>query len=806
MNRHRSLSLAVVAAVTMLAQIVAVTPAAAGPVGGADLIGLQSGESTPTVRVEAETFEPYEGGPIVEGTDPVNVGGIRRNAVLTYRDVDFGDMVVHSVGVEASSDTAGGTAEIHLGGADGPIVAEVGVTPTDSWSDYRVFHAPTEPITGRVTLTVVARAGGDWPFNLDGFTFYGEPTGSLRSVQVPTEAMPWEPVDVVVDPPTATTLTTWTIDGRVVSRSERFTPAFSDAGRTLVVTVTGVGEWGGTVVREVRVADDAEPDFRQTADRSIEAFLSEYRTYQSDIDGHELTADFWKGAEMIEVVLDAYDRTRDQHHLDVAVELLDSFVERQRWLEVDGWWGYNIYNDDIMWIVIASVRLHLYTGDDRYLEMARTNFDRTFERAWSDDLGGGLWWRLDNREKNSCVSGPAAIAAALLYRSTGDGAYLDKAEQTYAWQRDVLVEDTGRVYDRISREGQVVTDATTYNQGTFIGAATLLHEITGDDAYLDDARRVATYTRDVMYEGGVMDDEGGNGDLAGFKGILTRWLHLYGVASGEDQWLDWMALNADRAWSNRNGDDVTWTTWATPTPDDGSVGAWSASASVALHQNLFADSLLLDVVRPYGAFVRAAHLDLLGRLPTADEHRAGRADLLGGLSRRGFLDGLSRHREALTGEVLAGYRDVLGREPEGPGVDYWVDRFAAGLDRTSFYAHLLASPESVRRAGGTDAGFVAAVYRVLLGREVDAAGQDHWVAALESGTPRWIVARAVDGSTESRTIRVVDAYERTLDRAPDLAGLGFWVERLRTISDRDLVLSLMASAEYLRRVEHPDPT
>lgn len=44
-------------------------------------------------------------------------------------------------------------------------------------------------------------------------------------------------------------------------------------------------------------------------------------------------------------------------------------------------WESNDFNDDIAWIVIASVRGYLMTGKQSYLDVAKSNFDMMYERA-----------------------------------------------------------------------------------------------------------------------------------------------------------------------------------------------------------------------------------------------------------------------------------------------------------------------------------------------------------------------------------------------------------------------------------------
>ena len=97
-----------------------------------------------------------------------------------------------------------------------------------------------------------------------------------------------------------------------------------------------------------------------------------------------------------------------------------------------------------MWAIIASVRAYRITGNTAYRDMAALNFDQTYARSWSADLGGGLWWTTQRTEKNTTTNGPAAIAACELYQVSHNPKYLSEAESIYAWERKYLYDPRHR--------------------------------------------------------------------------------------------------------------------------------------------------------------------------------------------------------------------------------------------------------------------------------------------------------------------------------------------------------------------------
>ncbi len=285
-------------------------------------------------------------------------------------------------------------------------------------------------------------------------------------------------------------------------------------------------------------------------------------------------ADFWMQAEMLEMVLDVHARTRNPRQLEMFGELFRGFIDKH-----GRTWERNEFNDDIMWMVIACTRAYLVTKNAEYLAVAKANFDLCHARAISPDLGGGLWWKTDNKSKNACVNGPGAIAAFLLGLATRDSSYTAKAKALFLWERDVLFDrKTGRVADNIRRGGRVSSFALTYNQGTFVGAANLL-------GYHADARLAATFTMNHLCKDGYLPASGESGDGGGFNGIGVRWIALFMRDRREQAAFEpWLQRNAEAAWQARRAEDgLTWCAWPKPTPP-GVRHAWGCSSAVVIMQ------------------------------------------------------------------------------------------------------------------------------------------------------------------------------------------------------------------------------
>ncbi len=321
----------------------------------------------------------------------------------------------------------------------------------------------------------------------------------------------------------------------------------------------------------------------EAAYESFSSFIDQYY-FKSKIEDYGVfkKLNFWDQAEIYEIVIDAYEHTGDERYLNMIRELFQGFTKLHG--EDFSW---NEYNDDIMWITIAFTRAYRDTGDKAFLDSAVRHFDLVWERGWSEDLGGGIFWRIENTTKNACINCPAAIAACLLAEETHDDSYYEKAVMIMDWVVENIYETkTGRVYDAYEMNGKKNPWASTYNQGTFIGANTLLYLHTGDGKYLSQARRASDYTIENMYDGKVMDNEANSGDLVGFKGILARWMYAFAVDCDQPDVMEWMKMNAEVGWSNRNSKGIAATTWNTKTSESSEIIPFSASTIVSALNNV----------------------------------------------------------------------------------------------------------------------------------------------------------------------------------------------------------------------------
>ncbi|MCW1734355.1 glycoside hydrolase family 76 protein [Anaerorudis cellulosivorans] len=260
---------------------------------------------------------------------------------------------------------------------------------------------------------------------------------------------------------------------------------------------------------------------------------------------------YWPQAHALDVMIDAYLRTRDNLYKTTINDWYDG-VKRK-----NGNTFFNIFYDDMEWNALAMLRAYQTTGDEKFKTAALEVWE-DIKTGWNENAGGGIAWKKDQPySKNACSNGPASILASRLYQLFGNESDKEWALKIYEWEKETLFNPAnGAVYDHIdSRTGYIQKKwIFTYNQGTFLGAALELYKITGEKDYLNDAMKAADYTLTNLIDSndGLLKDEG-NGDGGLFKGIFVRYftqLILNPDISSVDRtrYVTFLKFNAETLW------------------------------------------------------------------------------------------------------------------------------------------------------------------------------------------------------------------------------------------------------------------
>ena len=135
------------------------------------------------------------------------------------------------------------------------------------------------------------------------------------------------------------------------------------------------------------------------------------------------------------------------------------------------------------------------------------------------------------------------------------------------------------------------------------------------------------------------------------------------------------------------------------------------------------------------------------------------------------------------------------------GLTFWASFLQQGHTIEQMDAGIVGSAEYFQtRGGGTDTGYLAALYQDALGRAVDPAGQDFFAPQLAGGVTRAQVAAEVFASAEFGQGLVTSAYRQLLTRSPDPAGLAFFTNGLVSgLTDQQITALMAGSDEFFAR-------
>jgi hypothetical protein len=189
----------------------------------------------------------------------------------------------------------------------------------------------------------------------------------------------------------------------------------------------------------------------------------------------------------------------------------------------------------------------------------------------------------------------------------------------------------------------------------------------------------------------------------------------------------------------------------------------------------------------------------VGGITTLQGSASEGVDTLTSVEHITFKDGeLNSDPDSVGAQVMRIYDTVLGRAPDGIGLDFWVDQMEDHGATLSGVANAIASsPEFQSATGGvSNAAFVDYVYQHALGRAPDGSGNAYWTGQLDQGLSRGEMLIGFSESAEHRakTATLVSqgyfqsddaaqavalVYDTALGRLPDAPGLTFWTDQLK---------------------------
>ena len=144
------------------------------------------------------------------------------------------------------------------------------------------------------------------------------------------------------------------------------------------------------------------------------------------------------------------------------------------------------------------------------------------------------------------------------------------------------------------------------------------------------------------------------------------------------------------------------------------------------------------------------------------------------------------------------YKNILGREGASSETAYWAARIDSGTESVAD----VVSAFTASKEATVNVAPIVSLYFSAFGRAPDTAGLQYWVGALKSGLSLSNIAQAFVQSNEfAQTANSSDAafltalYQNAVGRAPDAAGLAYWSGQLANGMSRDQILSSVSTSQ-----------
>ncbi|MEG1585497.1 MAG: glycoside hydrolase family 76 protein [Bacteroidales bacterium] len=247
--------------------------------------------------------------------------------------------------------------------------------------------------------------------------------------------------------------------------------------------------------------------------REIYPFDEEHKvTYLADQEQIQLPHQYsylWPYSGTFSAVNALYESTKDSFYLGLLEKKvlpgLNEYFDQKR--NPGAYASYIVsapesdrFYDDNIWIGIDYTDLFEMTHNPEYLHKAKQIWD-FIESGTDDQLGGGIYWCEQKKaSKNTCSNAPGSVFALKLFLATNDSSFFYKGKELYDWTVKNLRDTTDFLYfDNIRLDGKVDPTKYAYNSGQMIQAGALLHKITKEERYLEEARQTANGASEYFF-------------------------------------------------------------------------------------------------------------------------------------------------------------------------------------------------------------------------------------------------------------------------------------------------------------------
>ncbi len=159
--------------------------------------------------------------------------------------------------------------------------------------------------------------------------------------------------------------------------------------------------------------------------------------------------------------------------------------------------------------------------------------------------------------------------------------------------------------------------------------------------------------------------------------------------------------------------------------------------------------------------------------------------------------------EAYDDLVTSWYQQFLGRAPDPNGLSSFVGALSGGATEEQVQADIIGSSEFFNDAGGTNTGFVTALFQDVLGRLPSNSETGLWVGTIQNleltlsdTSARAQVALEILTSDEHISDDVKGWYGSFLGRAPTPQEVSYFTSLLNATGDQTVIATILGSDEF----------
>jgi hypothetical protein len=230
-----------------------------------------------------------------------------------------------------------------------------------------------------------------------------------------------------------------------------------------------------------------------------------------------------------------------------------------------------------------------------------------------------------------------------------------------------------------------------------------------------------------------------------------------------------------------------------------------AATTTVISQAIIAERPLPGGIQgtPNQRFIAEVYEDLLNRTVDPDAVTYWAAKLDAGVSRPEVVAGIQNSDEFRHNEINALFQSYLHRGAEQGALDADNKLLLQGETLEQLAAVIVSSEEYFQqRGGGTNDGFLTALFQDALDRQIDYGAKTSFEQELAHGVTRAQVADQVFGSKEYRSVEVQNLYQQAFDRDADQAGVAYWTDKLaHGMRDEQALAAIMGSQEYFDKTQ-----